>query len=67
MSPRVEICIHRREISHGQPAKRHGDHPFPACSQVNGSAKETITLLPSAPYLAGEWKAAVSPQERVTP
>lgn len=67
MSPRVEVCIHQHEISHEQPAKQRGDRPSPACVQINGSVKETITLLPSAAYLSGKWKAAVSPQERVTP
>lgn len=66
MSPRVEIYIHQHEISHEQPVKQRGDRPSPACMQINGSVKETIALVPSAPYLSGKWKAAISLQERVT-
>ena len=67
MSPRVEIYIHQHEILYGQPVKQCSDRPFPACMQINGSAKETITLRPSAPYHSGKWQDAVLPQERVTP
>lgn len=67
MSPRVEIYVHQHEILQKQAAKQCCDRPSPAHTQINGSAKETIALVPSAPHLFGKWKAAVSPQERVTP
>lgn len=66
MSARVEIYIHQHEILHEQAAKQRGGRPSPAHVQINGSAKETITILPSTLQLSGKWKAAVSPQEKVT-
>lgn len=66
MSARVEIYIHQHEILHEQAAKQRGGRPSPAHVQINGSVKETIALLPSAPHLSSKWKAAVSPQEKVT-
>lgn len=58
--------LHQHEILHEQAAKQRGGRPSPAHVQINGSVKETIALLPSALHLSGKWKAAVSPQEKVT-